>query len=171
MAHLFELGHRRIGFVYGVSDTGQGIDRLDAYQQEIIDAGIPFDPSLIEHCGPLMEDGYAAAHRLLSRPDRPTALLAINDLLGMGVIRAAADLGLSIPSDVSIASFDDIPFSSFTVPRLTSVSASAEDAGRGAVQLLVQRLNEPDRPREIIMSKWELVIRESTGTVPTTKEG
>jgi LacI family transcriptional regulator len=166
MAHLFELGHKRIGFVYGVTIPSQGFDRLDAYRRALEETGLPYDETLVYQCGQLLEDGYQAAHHLLSQPNRPTALLAINDLLGMAAIRAAADLGLHVPGDVSIASFDDIPFTSFTVPRLTSVSGKPEQNGRDAVRLLLKRLNDPDRPREVITSDWNLVIRESTGRAP-----
>jgi LacI family transcriptional regulator len=166
MAHLFELGHQRIGFVYGVAEATQGHDRLFTYHQELHDAGLPVDASLVLECGSSLEDGYQAAYQLLSRPNRPTALLVINDQLGIAVIRAATDLGLAIPNDISIASFDDIPFASYTVPRLTTVAGRPEQNGRDAVRLLLKRFNEPDRPREIINSAWELIVRETTGPVP-----
>jgi len=166
MSHLIELGHRRIGFIYGVTILLQGFDRLDAYRRALEEANLPYDDSLVCQCGPLLQDGYQATLQLLSQPDRPTALLAINDLLAMAAIRAAADLGLSVPGDVSIASFDNIPFSEFTIPRLTSVEGNPEQSGRDAVRLLLKRLNEPDRPREVITSDWNLVIRESTGPAP-----
>jgi LacI family transcriptional regulator len=169
MAHLFELGHERIGFVYGVVDVSQGYDRLLPYRQALKDAGLPVDDTLVQQCGPSMEEGYQAAVHLLSGPDRPTALLGINDLLGIGVLRAAADLGLRVPDDLSVASFDDIPFASYTVPRLTSVTTYPEQNGRDAVRLLLKRLNEPDRPREVITSGWNLIIRESTGPAPIVK--
>lgn len=167
MAHLLELGHRRIGFVYGVATPSQGMDRLEAYRQALEDAGIAYDERLVLQCGQLIEDGYQAARDLLSQPDRPTALLAINDLLGMASVRAAADLGLHVPGDVSIASFDDIPFSSFSVPRLTSVSGNPEQTGRDGVKLLMKRLENPDRPQEIVVAGWQLNVRESTGPVPS----
>ena len=166
MAHLFELGHTRIGFVYGVHEISQGYDRLLTYRQVLADAGLPVDDTLVQQCGPTMEDGYQAAIHLLSRPNRPTALLAINDLLGMATLRAAADLGLSVPDDVSIGSFDDIQFASNTVPRLTTVSSYPEQSGRDAVRLLIKRLIDPDRPREVVTGGWQLIVRESTGPVP-----
>lgn len=166
LSHLFELGHRRIGFVYGVADVTQGYDRLLTYRQVFNNAGLPLDESLILECGPLIDDGYQAALSLLKRPDRPTALLAINDLQAMAVIRAAADLGLNIPGDLSLASFDDIPFAGYTVPRLTTVTTYPEQNGRDAVRLLLRRLNEPDRPQEIVIPGWQLIIRESTGPAP-----
>jgi len=166
MSHLIEQGHRRIGFVFGVTIPTQGFDRLNAYREALEEAGLPYDETLVYHCGQLLEDGYQAALHLLRQPDRPTALLAINDLLGMAAIRAATDAGLRVPDDVSIASFDDIPFTDFIVPRLTTVSGLSEQNGRDAVRLLIKRLNDPDRPREVITSGWNLVIRESTGPAP-----
>lgn len=170
MKHLIELGHRRIGFVYGVTVASQGYDRLIAYREALENAGLPYDETLVKHCGSLMDDGYQATLDLLRRPDRPTAIIAINDLLGLAALRAAADLGLSIPDDVSIASFDDIPFSTFSIPRLTTVSGSPERNGRDAVHLLLKRLADPDRPQQVITSDWQLHIRESTGPAPRTQE-
>jgi LacI family transcriptional regulator len=163
--HLFSLGHRRIGFIYGVADRIQGRDRLIPYQQRLEEAGITVDDTLLRECGPAMEDGYAAVMQLLRQPQRPTALLVINDLLGMAALRAAADLGVRVPDELSIASFDDIPFTSYTVPRLTSVAGEPELNGRRAVQLLLKRLAEPERPHECIRGGWKLHIRESTARV------
>jgi LacI family transcriptional regulator len=167
MTYLFELGHRRFGFVYGVRGGVEGFDRLDTYREVQENAGLAVDDTLIEYCGDTLEDGYQAAYRLLNRADRPTALLVINDLLGSAAIRAAADLGLNIPGDVSIASFDDVPFASYTVPRLTTISGQTEQSGRDAVRLLLKRINDPERPREIVTSQTKLIVRESTGPVPS----
>lgn len=166
MTHLFGLGHQRIGFIYGVADASQGYDRLTIYQQVLREAGLPFDASLVMQCGQNIEDGYEAACTMLSRTDRPTALLVINDLLAIAVIRAAADLNLRVPEDISIAGFDNIPFSSYTVPRLTTVAGQPEENARKAVRLLLKRLEEPQRPQQVIQSGWELLIRESTGPAP-----
>ena len=134
-----------------------------AYQQALENAGLSYDETLVRQCGSSMEDGHQAALDLLNQPDRPTALIAINDLLGIAALRAAADLELRVPDDVSIASFDDIPFTKFSVPRLTTVAGSAEQNGRDAVRLLLKRLADPGRPQEVITSEWRLYIRKSTG--------
>ena len=134
-----------------------------AYHQALENAGLSYDETLVCQCGSSMEDGYQAALDLLNQPDRPTALIAINDLLGIAALRAAADLGLRVPDDVSIASFDDIPFTKFSVPRLTTVAGSPEQNGRDAVRLLLKRLADPGRPQEVITSEWRLYIRELTG--------
>ncbi|MEO8392567.1 MAG: substrate-binding domain-containing protein, partial [Chloroflexota bacterium] len=69
-------------------------------------------------------------------------------------------------NDVSVASFDDIPFSSYTIPRLTTISGQPFTDGQNAVRLLLRRLSEPDRPREIMTGDWRLNVRESTGPIP-----
>lgn len=166
MRHLLDLGHRRIGFVYGVVDIAQGYDRLLTYQDVLRESGLDVDDSLVAVCGPLLEDGYEAAIRLLNRPDRPTAVLAINDLLAIATLRAAAELGLQVPGDVSVASFDDIKFSQYTVPRLTTVAGQPFEAGRQAIKLLLNRLKQPDLPRQLASIGARLVVRESTGAAP-----
>jgi len=168
MNYLLELGHRRIGFVYGVTEEVQGYDRLLTYRQVLREAGLP---PVEVHCGVNMDDAYQAARTLLSRPDRPTALLVINDMLAIAVMRATSDLGLTIPGDLSVAGFDDILFSRYTVPSLTTVSGKAEESGRDAVRLLLRRLAEPDLPQQVTTVNVELMVRESTGPAPLAGKG
>jgi LacI family transcriptional regulator len=169
MAHLLELGHQRIGFIYGVTQDVQGFDRLLIYRQVLQEAGLSGNTAFEMHCGDQLEDAYQAASTLLNRPDRPTALLVINDMLALAVMRAAGDLGLTIPGDLSVAGFDDIPFSSYTLPRLTTVSGKAETSGRDAVRLLLRRVTEPELPQQITMTEVQLIVRESTGPVCSPK--
>lgn len=167
MAYLFELGHQRIGYLHGVQKaTTQGLDRLTAYKEAFADANLSFDPRWILQCGQGLEDGYQTALAALQEPDRPTAIVVINDLLAMAVIRACADLGLRVPDELSVASFDDIPFAKYAVPRLTTVESAPEQNGRQAVRLLLKRLKNPQRKREIVPVTWQLCIRESTGPAP-----
>jgi LacI family transcriptional regulator len=165
MQHLLDLGHRQIGFIYGVTREVQGLDRLLVYRQVLDEEGLSESRRFEVHCGDQMKDAYQAAYDLLNQEDRPTALLVINDMLSIAVMRAAHDLGLVIPDDLSIAGFDDIPFSTYITPRLTTVSGLAEQSGRDAVQLLLARLAEPDLPRQVTSTRVELVVRESTGPV------
>src|SRR5688572_31052012 len=90
MSYLLSLGHRRIGLIYGVGGHELGEDRLQPYQAALKAAGIPVQTELIAHCGPAIEDGYQAALKLLKLPSRPTAIIAINDLLAISAVRAAA---------------------------------------------------------------------------------
>ncbi len=166
MRHLRELGHERIAFIHGVANERSGLDRLQPYKDSLLAAGLPIDENLIVHCGATTADGYAAAKQLLTQAPSPTAVIVVNDLLARGVIRAAADLGLFIPQDFSLVSFDDIPAAQYMTPRLTTVRTDAEAIGRGAVELLLQRVGNRERPLQTIHIPTQLMIRESTGVVP-----
>jgi LacI family transcriptional regulator len=166
MTYLLSLGHRRIGLIYGVGGHELAEDRLQPYRASLEAAGIVIDTKLMAECGPTIKDGYRAAKILLELSVRPTALIAINDLLAMGALRAATDLGLRIPHDLSLVGYDDIPMADFIVPRLTTVSKDAHTLGTKAFELLMARMQSPDLPRQRIQSPAKLVIRESTGRAP-----
>lgn len=167
--HLLKLGHERFAFINGVADLKIGLDRLEVYVQILRSRRIPETNRLIENCGFEIEDGYQAAYKILSRRPRPTALVVINDLLAIGAIRAANDLGLQIPKDVSIASFDDLPLSSYIVPRLTTVRRDNKVIGQAMTKMLLERLKNPKRPQQRLELPTELMIRESTGPAPKGK--
>lgn len=171
MAHLLALGHRRIGLVYGVGMVEMALDRLQPYQEYLRAAGLPSEQDLIVSCGPTVEDGYQAAVRLLEMDSRPTAIIAINDLLAIGVLRAAGDLGLRVPANFSLVGFDDIPVARYLVPRLTTASKDAVRLGREAVRLVLGRIENPGRPRQIVAIPAQFVIRDSTGPAPGVDSG
>jgi LacI family transcriptional regulator len=171
MAHLLELGHRRIGFVYGITREVQGFDRLLTYREVLEEAGLGVNSAFEVHCDENMDAAYQAAYSMLQHPDRPTALLVINDMLAIAVMRAARDLGLNIPRDLSVAGFDDIPFASYVSPSLTTVSGKTEESGRNAVQLILKRFADPDLPRQITTTGEQLIIRESTGPALPLEKG
>ena len=166
MAHLFSLGHRRIGLVYGVAIADLAVDRLEPYQEALVSNGISVDQELIVNCGPNFEDGYQAASRLLKLEERPTAIVAINDILAHGVLRAAGDRGLHIPNDFSLVGFDDIPASRYLVPRLTTASKDPVRMGREAVRLALTRIEDPGQPCRVVAIPSQFIVRESTGPVP-----
>jgi LacI family transcriptional regulator len=166
MSHLLSLGHRRIGLIFGVASADLGQDRLLPYQDSLRAAGLPLDPELVAECGTTIEAGYQAARQLLSLSAPPTAVLAINDQLAIGVLRAAGDLGLRVPADLSLASFDDIPLAQYLVPRLTTATKDAFRLGQEAMRLLLARLADPGRGRQIQAVPPQIIFRESTGPVP-----
>ena len=180
MAYLLSLQHRRIGLIYGVrplrdspgiadlpANFAGGIDRLLPYQDCLQAAGLSIDPALIVTCGASIEDGYQAALQLLNLPARPTALLVINDLLAIGALRAASDLGLRIPADLSLVGYDDIPLASYLTPRLTTSSKDMVRVGREAAKLLLARIQDLDRPHQRVDIQARFIIRESTGSAPS----
>jgi LacI family transcriptional regulator len=166
VTYLLSLGHRRIGLVYGTGGQEMALDRLQPFRDSLHAAGIPVDPSLIVECGPTIKDGYEAATHLLELPSRPTAIVAINDLLAIGTMRAAADLGLRVPNDLSVMSYDDIPMADYLVPRLTTVTKDTLNLGRKAFEVLLARLQDPDLPQQHVHCPVRLIIRESTGQSP-----
>lgn len=179
IAYLLSLQHRRIGFIYGVRppwdglgttdgqvDFAGGMDRLLTYQDCLRATGLPVDPALVITCGATIEGGYQAALQLLNLPVRPTALLVINDLLAIGALRAASDLGLRVPADLSLVGYDDVPLASYLAPRLTTSSKDMVRVGREAVRLLLARIREPDRPHQRVDIEARFIIRESTGPAP-----
>ena len=141
-------------------------DRLLPYQASLEAAGIPLDASLVQKCGPTIRDGYEACKKLLQLEDRPTAIIAVNDLLAIGALRAAADLKLQIPNDLSLVGYDDIPMADFLIPRLTTVTKDAYMLGTRAFELLLARIQNPDLPRQVVHYLPRLIIRESTGQAP-----
>lgn len=167
MAHLLSLQHRRIGLIYGIAIPELGNDRLLAYQESLQAAGQVVDPALIVECGPTIEDSYQATRKLFEMPARPTALLALNDALAVGALRALSDLNLKVPQDVSLFGYDDIPLAKYLVPRLSTASKDGEKMGREATRLLLARLQDPDRPPQKIRLPARLILRESTGPAPS----
>jgi LacI family transcriptional regulator, galactose operon repressor len=169
MTYLLSLGHRRIGLIYGVGGHELGQDRLQPYLDSLKAANIPTETGLIAECGPTIEDGYQAALKLLKFKSRPTALITINDLLAMSALRAAADLGLQIPNDLSLVGYDNIPMANYLVPRLTTVTKDAPALGRKAFEVLLARIQNPDLPRQQVRSPARLILRESTGPAPSRR--
>ncbi len=167
MDHLFALGHRRIGFVYGVGSPNMATMRLRLFREAYHQHGFPFDEALFIHCDKAMEDSYHATQTLLAIQPRPTAIITVNDLLAMGALRAIHEAGLRVPQDISVAGFDDIAMASFLTPPLTTVRANAQEIGRQAARLALARIQQPDLPVQTARVEAELVVRASTGPAPT----
>lgn len=166
LRYLLELGHRRFAFINGVAELVVGVDRLEPYHEVLSQAGIPEAEHNVINCGITPEEGYQAAMQLLTQIPRPTAILAINDLLAIAVLRAATDLSLKIPQDLSVMGFDDIDLARYLSPRLTTVFRETKFEGQQATKLLIERLNNPELPIRVLSLPAKLVIRESTGKAP-----
>ena len=166
VSYLISLGHRRIGFVYGVGDHDLGLDRLEPFQESMKAVGISLEPDLIIECGPTTEDGYLGAKTLLELVPLPTAIIAINDLLAISTMRAAADLCMRVPDDLSVIGYDDIPIAKYLVPRLSMVTKDAYTAGKTAFGMLMARMQNPNLPRQLTHLPAKVIVRESTGPAP-----
>jgi LacI family transcriptional regulator len=167
MRHLMALGHRRIGFITGRKDMICSADRLQGYQDGLAEVGLPFDPDLVREGDFLQASGFQQTQALLELPDRPTAIVASNDIMALGVMDAAKAAGLSIGRDLSIVGFDDIYMASQTYPALTTVRQPLADMGETALDMLVTLLQGRTvlTPRRELPT--ELIVRQSTGRVPS----
>jgi LacI family transcriptional regulator, repressor for deo operon, udp, cdd, tsx, nupC, and nupG len=158
--HLIELGHRRIAYIGDRFGLHSDTERCDGYRQSLEDAGIAFDPELVTYGDGAAESGLNAMRQLLSLHDRPTAVFCYNDMQAFGALRAAREGGLSVPGDVSIAGFDDLFFSSYTDPPLTTIRQPKQEMGCDAAEILLDLL-AGGTPRSIV-KQGELVVRQST---------
>ena len=164
--HLVDLGHRRIGFLAGRSDLESARLREEGYRAALAEGGIEFDPVLIQAGDFTEEHAEVPARSLLTMDDRPSAIFASNDLSAIQVLRTADDLGLSVPDDLSVVGFDNIPESALVDPPLTTVDQSIQDLGQEAVRMLLDLIDHPERrvdesTRHITLPT-KLVIRRST---------
>ncbi len=164
-AHLAELGHRRIGVLAGPSNWMAGQARLAGHASALADAGVLPSPELARSVHPTTHDGYEAAGGLLDLPEPPTALIAFNDKAAVGALAAAAQRGLRVPDDLSVAGFDDIDLAQATTPMLTTVRQPLAEMGRMAVSLLVRLMDGHKVDALHVELATELVVRGSTGPV------
>jgi LacI family transcriptional regulator len=167
--HLIELGHRRIAFIHGLPYTGQSEERERGYRAALEAAGIPYDPKLVERGNYSELSGTEAAERLLTLAERPTAIFAANDEMAFGCMVALQGAGLSVPRDMSLVGFDDVPVSSIVQPRMTTLRHPTSAMSKAAVQELLRRiLNQPGR-RQRLEFPSEFVVRESSAAAPAPK--
>jgi len=147
VSHLVEAGHTRVGFLNNDDDVPATHERLIGFKRVLHEHGIPVDESLIVQAPSETLPGYALAREVLDRPDRPTALFCYNDRMAMGAYRAAAELGLDIPGDLSIVGFDNQELIAANLfPGLTTVALPHHEMGVWAVETLVKLLGgEADR--------------------------
>ncbi|MFC3690047.1 LacI family DNA-binding transcriptional regulator [Aquipuribacter hungaricus] len=160
--HLLALGHRRIGFLSGREDLESSRLREEGYRTALGRAGVPVDESLVRVGDYRQESATGPARELLGLTERPTAVFAANDLSAIGTMQAAGDLGLSVPRDVSVVGFDNVPESALTTPPLTTVSQPMQRMGSEAVTLLIQLMSGTDPIRTHVRLPVELVVRGST---------
>jgi LacI family transcriptional regulator len=162
--HFIALGHERIGFIGGEPGIRITTSRVDAFTQSLRSLGQTVPGTYIVTSDYYAPDGYTAMTQLLDmNPDRlPTAVVAINDMVALGAIRAMKDRGLQCPEQIAIASCDQFLQSDYSIPRLTSMDQHNEYLGRMAVLQLISAINGSDETISINHSP-ELIIRESCG--------
>ena len=167
LEHLYALGHRRMAFVSG-GWLGDIRERLEAYhafrQSRHLADGAGYSQADTND----LDGGYRAMRKLLALPVRPTAVLAADDVMAIGVLKAAGEAGLRVPQDVSVTGFDDIEMTRFTTPTMTTVRQPVEAMSQRAMEWIVRLLDGGTIPNgeEIERIQPELVVRQSTGAAP-----
>jgi LacI family transcriptional regulator len=170
--HLLSLGHRRIAYLTLWPGVEAARLRRDGLERAFKEAGGPFPDNLVvpgqTHAASFApEEAFAAAHQLLARPDRPTAVFCGNDEMALQVYNAAGALNLSIPHDLSVVGYDDYRlFSEGLRPTLTTVALPYQRMGRIAAELLIQHINGDKAEGEVIRVQGPLVVRGSTARPP-----
>jgi LacI family transcriptional regulator len=159
--YLYELGHRRIGFIIGHPDHGQSHERLAGYRNALQRHGVEVDERIVVQGYFDHESGYACARELLSVEPRLTAIFSSNDPMAMGVLSAAHEMGLDVPGELSVAGFDDSPFSRYAWPPLTTVRQPITELARLATEVLLQQVKGGEGEVEHRLQA-ELVRRAST---------
>jgi LacI family transcriptional regulator len=159
--HLIRLGHRRIGFLAGRPDLESAQLREQGFRRALGAAGIPFEPDLVRVGGYQAETARQAARELLVSERRPTAIFAANDASAIETIAVARALGLTVPGDLSVVGFDNVPESALCEPPLTTIEQSIQKMGHEAVRMLIGMIEAPSIPPEQVVLPTRLVERGS----------
>lgn len=165
--HLIELGHRRIAYLGNSLSGRTTLDRLTGFRQEMDSAKLAIPVEYIHEVpGGRPEDGLAALNHFLNLPQRPTAIFCFNDMLAIGVLDGLRTAGLHIPEDISVVGFDNIIFSAYTNPPLTTLDQPKHYIGAEAARLILGLLDpltgEEVPEQEIQKLKGRLLVRQST---------
>ncbi|AQX55848.1 LacI family DNA-binding transcriptional regulator [Priestia flexa] len=159
--YLIELGHNRIAFIGGSLDLVVTIDRLTGYDKAIQGAGIPYRSEYVIHEEFLQEGGKEAVCELLSLEERPTALVVADDLMALGVLNTLDAIGISVPEDMSIISFNNVLIAEMARPALTSIDINIFELGYQAVRSLTKKIEASSQPIESIRIPHSIVTRQS----------
>lgn len=162
--HLFKLGHRNIGFLGGIESQLHSRERFEGFKRALAERGLKQRPEWIRHGDFSYESGVALTGEILSgRP--PTAIIAGNDYLAAGAIRAIKGAKLRVPEDISVTGFDDMPVARIVSPELTTVKVPLFEMGHRAAEKLAEGIKHKEHTFSSETMDCELVIRDSTARV------
>jgi DNA-binding LacI/PurR family transcriptional regulator len=160
--YLLGLGHRKIGFVMGPDAVPNSHTRFNGYLKAIAEYGVAFDPKFVFQGDFLVETGISALDYFNSLEEKPTAIFCSNDLMAIGILAHADDLGVKIPDDYSVVGFDNIFLSSLVNPALTTVSYPFVEMGAKAIVVLLDSLLSDSKVQMNENLEHKLIVRKST---------
>lgn len=159
--YLISLGHDRIGFIGGNKKLMVTKDRLIGYKRALEEANVPIREEYIIHQDFLLTGGQEAVAELLALPSPPTALLVVDDLMSLGVVRTINEMKLRVSEDISIVSFNNALFSELASPPLTSIDINIKGLATEAVHNLIVMLENKKEPKKRIIIQHEIIVRSS----------
>ncbi|NLG98750.1 MAG: LacI family transcriptional regulator [Chloroflexi bacterium] len=161
--HLYEMGHRHIGFISGLPNVSTARERRQGFDQAIKDLGITTLPEWIQQGNFRQEDGFAAMNRILQLENRPTAVITANNMMTLGALKAIYQNKLVIPDDIAIVGFDDVEWAGSLNPPLTVIAQPTRELGQAAARLLLGRIKRRDMPYHYVVLNTQLIVRDSSG--------
>jgi len=170
--HLIELGHKKNAYLGNSLSGRTNMDRLTGFKQEMASAGLPIPENyILEVPGGAPENGRAAVKQILDFPSRPTALICYNDMLAIGALKEFQQSNIRVPQDMSVTGFDNIVFSAYTNPLLTTFDQPKRFIGSEAARLLLDLLDPTSTPElsnqpKVKILKGNLLVRGSTAPPP-----
>ena len=164
VAHLIARGYQRIGLITGPLSATTARERLLGYRQALQEASIPLDPLLEQHGAFNEETGLRLTHKLLDLDPPVQAILTANNRLTVGTLRALHARHKTVPGDVALVGFDEVHWAVPDLVSITTVRQPTYELGRTAASRLLQRLHQPDAPRQEITLQHQLLIRESSSS-------
>ena len=161
-SYLFKIGRRRIAFVSGSRTAVATLERFEGYAAALERHKSPLQPAYVSYGDFTPESGFQQTLRLLALPTPPDAIVAANDVLALGALKACDNRGLRVPQDVAVVGCDDIPLAQLVSPALTTLRQPTEQTARDCVTLLLERIRNRDvsNPRKLVYES-ELLIRDS----------
>lgn len=160
--HLIESGYQRIACVSGPAGVFTATRRLRGYRRALEEQGRPYQEELVRHGDFREEGGYRAMASFLGLRPRPDALFVANNLMTVGAVECLVDSRITMPDEMGVVGFDDVPWAHLVRPSLTTVAQPTYELGREAAALLTQRIADPERPPTTITLETKLQIRDSS---------
>ncbi|SFB08209.1 transcriptional regulator, LacI family [Cohnella sp. OV330] len=161
-AHLLDQGIERIAYLGGSLSEQTGYQRFCGYREAMREAGVPLEDAFIAESDYTEKGGYRTARAWFQGPDRPQGIVAANDLMAIGVMKACEEAGLRIPADVTVVGMDNLDIASRVYPKLTSVAMRQEEIGRQTAEVLMGRLQGDRSRQQGVRLAPALVVRESS---------
>jgi DNA-binding LacI/PurR family transcriptional regulator len=165
--HVIGLGHRRIGFIAGPTNTSNAWERLQGFRAALTEAGIPHQDCLIREGYYNTDFGVRVGQEFLKLSNPPSAIVASNDVIALGILQAAGDFGIQVPEDLSVAGLDNIQVAGHFGIQLTTMDAHVAEQAKLAANWILEIINDPDRfarqPFQHVIQAT-LVVRRTCGS-------